>query len=49
MQNNWVNYFDRSYSQIKSSVLYRLGISNPEIKDHSEGNPLVMIISIFAV
>ncbi len=46
--NEWVGYTTRSYNQIKTSVLTKLGIKVPEITDHSESNPLVIIISIFA-
>jgi hypothetical protein len=47
-RNTWVGYINRSYEQIKASVLARLGINNPEITDHSESNPLIILISIFA-
>jgi hypothetical protein len=45
---NWVGYADRSYEQIKRSCLRRLGIQAPEISDHSESNPLIIILSMFA-
>jgi len=48
LQNQWVTYLNRSYLQIKNSVLTRLGTLNPEITDHSESNILVIIISIFS-
>ena len=48
LQNAWVGYLDRSYLQIKNSILRRLGQSNPEITDHSESNILVVIVSLFA-
>lgn len=48
LSQNWVGYLDRSYQQIKSSVLKRLSIVAPEISDHSESNPLVIIISLFS-
>lgn len=48
LQNPWVGYTTRSYNQIKNSVLTRLGVSNPEVTDHSESNILVIIIGIFA-
>ena len=44
----WVGWIDRSYEQIKASVLRRLSINNPEISDHSESNVLVILISIWA-
>lgn len=48
VNNIWVGYLDRSYEQIKASVLHRLGISNPEITDYSESNTLIIIISLFS-
>lgn len=48
LKNPWVGYLDRSYLQIKNSILKRLGQSNPEITDHSESNILVVIVSLFA-
>lgn len=45
---NWVGYADRSYEQIKRSVLARVPINSPELTDLSESNPLVLLISIFA-
>jgi len=46
--NTWVGYVDRSFEQIKASLLSRLVQKNPEITDHSETNILVIIISMFA-
>lgn len=48
LNNPWVGYITRSYTQIKSSVLSRLGIAVPEITDHSSSNIMVVIIDIFA-
>jgi uncharacterized phage protein gp47/JayE len=48
IKNTWVGYVDRSYQQIKDSLLGRLTINNPEITDHSESNILVVIVSMFA-
>lgn len=45
---NWLGWADRSYEQIKKSVLARITVSNPELTDHSESNPLIILISIFA-
>lgn len=45
---NWVGYADRSFEQIKASVLKRLPINNPEITDHTEGNILIIILSFFS-
>lgn len=43
----WVGYLDRSYQQMKQSILNRIPTNNPELTDFSEGNPLVMLVSIF--
>jgi len=48
LKNQWVGYLDRSYQQIKSSLLNRLGETVPEVTDHSESNILVVIISMFS-
>lgn len=48
VKNNWVGYLDRSYQQIKLSLLSRLGVSNPEMSDHSDSNPLVIFINAFS-
>jgi hypothetical protein len=46
--NPWVSYVDRSYEQIKRSLVSRLVSNNPEITDHTENNILIIIISMFA-
>jgi hypothetical protein len=48
IKNDWVGYLDRSYQQIKQSLLSRVTTSNPELTDHSESNIFVIIISMFA-
>lgn len=48
VRNEWIGYLDRSYQQIKTSVLGRLTNSNPEMTDHSESNPFIILLSIFA-
>lgn len=48
LTQSWVGYLDRSYQQIKASVLQRLVINNPEITDHNESNILIIIIDLFA-
>lgn len=45
---DWVGYLQRSYEQIKQSVLSRLAQLAPEITDYSESNILIIIISMFA-
>jgi len=44
----WVGYFDRSYEQIKANVLTKFQSLVPEITDHTETNPWVKGISIWA-
>jgi hypothetical protein len=48
LTQSWIGWVDRSYEQIKASVLRRLSINNPEISDHSESNILIIILSFFA-
>jgi hypothetical protein len=48
INNSWVGYLDRSYQQIKTALLTRLGVVAPEISDHSSSNLLVIIIEMFA-
>lgn len=48
LTNKWVGYLDRSYLQIKNSVLDRLGQLVPEMTDHSESNIMVILVSIFS-
>lgn len=48
LTQNWVGWLDRSAEQIKSSVLRRLPIHSPELTDHSDSNPLIILIDIFA-
>lgn len=45
---SWVGYLDRSYEQIKRSMISRLVTHSPEITDHTESNILIVIISMFA-
>lgn len=48
LTNPWVGYLDRSYQQVKVSLLTRLGTSNPEITDYSESNPMIIMIDMFS-
>lgn len=48
VKNDWVGYLDRSYEQIKAALLGRLVVKNPEMTDHSDSNPLVIFITMFA-
>lgn len=45
--SGWLNYFDRSYQQIKASVLTRQQARVPEITDDTEGNLYVKIIDVY--
>ena len=48
LTQTWVGRLDRSYEQIKKSLLKRLTIEAPEITDHSETNPLIINLGMFA-
>lgn len=48
LENTWVGYIARSYQQIKADILAKLPITNPEITDHTEGNILVRMVSVWA-
>jgi len=48
LTQSWVGYLDRSYEQIKASLLKRLTVLTPEISDHNESNILIVILSMFA-
>lgn len=48
LNNNWVGYLDRSYQQIKDSVLSLLPTYTPEITDHTDSNPLVRMLDVWA-
>lgn len=48
LTQNWVGYLQRSYEQIKQSVIAKLIVNNPEITDHTESNILILIVDIFA-
>jgi len=47
LDNTWVGYFSRSYQQAKEDILNRLGITTPEMSDHTESNPYIWIIDIW--
>ena len=48
LKNAWVGYVDRTYQQIKESVLTKFGIQLPEMTDHTESNPFVKFLSIWS-
>lgn len=48
LENPWVGYLNRSYRQIKASLLNRLSVKVPEITDYAESNILVIVITMFA-
>jgi len=47
-KNTWVKYVERTYQQIKDSVLVRLQSLTPEITDHTESNIFVKMLGIWA-
>lgn len=48
LENKWIRYVDRSYLQIKQRVLQDMQVLTPEITDHTESNPYVTMLSIWA-
>lgn len=48
MTNPWIGYVDRTYDQIKANVLTKFQSLVPEITDHTETNPWVKGLSIWA-
>lgn len=48
LENQWVTYLHRSYKTIKNAILSRMQTVVPEITDHSESNPFVIIIDSVA-
>ena len=48
LDNKWIRYIDRTYQQIKDRVLTDMQVLVPEITDHTESNPYVNMLSIWA-
>lgn len=48
LENGWVGYLQRSYTQIKAALISRLVTKVPEVTDHSESNMLILLISMFS-
>jgi len=46
--NSWIKYVDRTFLQIKDSVLNRLKTNVPELTDTQASNLLVIIVDMFA-
>lgn len=46
--NSWLTPYQRSFNSIKQQILSKMRVNVPEITDYTEGNILVMIISIFS-
>lgn len=46
--NSWLTPYQRSFNSIKQQILSRLRVNVPEITDFTEGNILIVIISIFS-
>lgn len=47
-QNPWIGYIDRTYEQMKQSILTKLPVFVPELTDSTENNILVRMISIWS-
>nr|DAM99172.1 MAG TPA: baseplate wedge protein [Herelleviridae sp.] len=48
LENKWIRYIDRTYQQIKERVLTDMQVLVPEITDHTESNPYVNMLSVWA-
>ena len=48
LENPWVGYLQRSYRQIKQSLIQKLSVNVPEITDHTESHILIVILSMMA-
>lgn len=48
LKNPWVGYVERSYEQMKATILSKIAITVPEITDHTDSNPKVRDISIWS-
>lgn len=48
VKNPWTGYITRTYEQIKNAVLAKLPTFAPEITDHTDSNPLVRMLSVWA-
>ena len=48
IQNKWVGYLDRTYQQIRDSAITKMGVDVPEITDHTESNPYIIEIGVWA-
>jgi len=48
LQNPWVVYITRSFQQIKADILAKLPTNTPEITDHTEGNILIKMLSVWS-
>jgi hypothetical protein len=48
LRNPWVGYIDRTYEQIKANVLTLFQSNVPEITDHTESNPFVKGVNVWA-
>lgn len=46
--NPWIGYAQRSYRSIKKAILTRLQVTLPEMTDHTESNPFIILVSIFS-
>lgn len=46
--NSWLTPYQRSFNAIKQQLLSKLRVNVPEITDYTDGNILVVIISVFS-
>lgn len=46
--NSWLTPYQRSHNAIKQQILSKLRVNVPEVTDYTEGNILIVIISIFS-
>ena len=46
--NPWLTPYQRSFNSIKQQLINQLRVKVPEVTDYTEGNILILIISIFA-
>lgn len=46
--NSWLTPYQRSFNSIKQQILSQMRVNVPEITDYTEGNILVVIVSVFS-
>jgi len=48
LQNPWIGYVSRNYTTIKNSIIGKMRVLTPEIKDYRDSNPLIILLNIVA-